>query len=132
MTVQRLDHVNIVTAKLAETEAWFAELLGLEARDGPREGMRWLYAPSGLAVLHLNKPECWQQHDPDIADRTADHSAAGALHHVAFLCTGLEEVLGRLESLGAEYRINRPNPRLTQVFTRDPNNVLVELGFLPE
>ena len=35
MNVEALDHVNIITADLEGTARFYAELFGLEPRDGP-------------------------------------------------------------------------------------------------
>ena len=130
MIVERLDHVNIITADLAASARFYAELLDLEARDGPPpmkpEQVQWMHDASGQAVLHLNS------HDfPRLYDRPVEKGeATGALHHVALRCQGVEKVKARLEARGADYSVNEvPAIGLTQLFTYDPDNVLLELNF---
>jgi catechol 2,3-dioxygenase-like lactoylglutathione lyase family enzyme len=130
MIVERLDHVNIITDRLAETALFYAELLDLEERDGPpplKPGqVRWMYDPNGIAILHLNSVDC-----PRAFDRIVSPGAeTGAIHHVALRCSNFDEVKARLDARGAEYRVNDLSAiGLRQIFTADPNNVLLELNF---
>ena len=130
MIVQRLDHVNIITDRLAETARFYAELLDLEERDGPPplspHQVRWMYDQTGNAILHLNSVDCPRAFDRDVTPG----SETGAIHHVALRCGEFETVKARLDRQGAEYRINEvPSIGLRQIFTADPNNVLLELNF---
>lgn len=130
MRVNRLDHVNIITSKLDETAQFYATLLGLERRDAPPpltpDQAQWMIDDNGLAILHLNSVDC-----PRSFDRAVDPGAAtGAIHHVALACTGLADLIKRIEAMGLIHRINTIAAiGLTQVFTTDPNNVLLELNF---
>lgn len=130
MIVERLDHVNIITTDLKGTARFYAELLDLEERDGPPSmkpsQVRWMFDRSGQAILHLNSVDF-----PRVFDRAVDPGAeTGAIHHVALRCEGFETVKARLEARGADYTINEvPSVSLRQIFTNDPNNVLLELNF---
>lgn len=130
MIVERLDHVNIITDRLAETAQFYADLLDLDERDGPPPllpaQVRWMYDSSGQAILHLNSTDC-----PRVFERgVAPGSETGAIHHVALRCANFAEVKARLDARGADYRVNEvPSIRLQQIFTADPNNVLLELNF---
>ena len=130
MIVERLDHVNIITDRLAETARFYADLLDLEERDGPPplkpEQVRWMYDQAGNAILHLNSVDC-----PRAFDRAVSPGAeTGAIHHVALRCGNFDEVRARLDARGADYRVNGLSAiGLRQIFTADPNNVLLELNF---
>jgi catechol 2,3-dioxygenase-like lactoylglutathione lyase family enzyme len=130
MIVERLDHVNIITDRLAETARFYAELLDLEERDAPPPLLpsqaRWMYDSSGQAILHLNAVDC-----PRAFDRAvAPGAETGAIHHVALRCGDFDKVKARLDARGADYKVNDvPSISLKQVFTADPNNVLLELNF---
>lgn len=130
MIVERLDHVNVITDRLAETARFYAELLDLEERDGPPplkpEQVRWMYDAGGNAILHLNSVDC-----PRAFDRPVSPGAeTGAIHHVALRCGNFDEVKARLDARGAVYRVNDLSAiGLRQIFTADPNNVLLELNF---
>ncbi len=57
-------------------------------------------------------------------------SLTGAIHHVALNCSGYDEVLARISGAGMEFQINTVEAiGLRQIFTADPNNVLLELNF---
>ncbi len=133
MIVERLDHVNIITDKLAETARFYAELLDLEERDGPPpmkpEQVRWMHDNAGNAILHLNSVEFPRAFDRDVTpgDET------GAIHHVALRCGDFDEVKSRLDERGADYKVNDLSAiGLRQIFTADPNNVLLELNFFEQ
>jgi catechol 2,3-dioxygenase-like lactoylglutathione lyase family enzyme len=127
--VEALDHVNIITADLEGSARFYAQLLGLEPRDGPppltHTNARWMYDQAGRAVLHLNSLDC-----PRAYDREVRPGPTGALHHVALRCSGYEEVRTRLQRSGLEHRLNEvPAVGLRQIFVLDPNAVLLELNF---
>ena len=129
MRVDALDHVNVITADLEGTVRFYAELLGLEPRDGPppltHENARWMYDQSGRAVVHINTLDC-----PRAYERGVAPGPTGALHHVALRCSGYEELRARLARRGLEHQINLVSAiGLKQIFVLDPNQVLLELNF---
>jgi catechol 2,3-dioxygenase-like lactoylglutathione lyase family enzyme len=130
MIVQRLDHVNIITDRLAETARFYAELLDLEERDGPPpsrpDQVRWMYDHAGNAILHLNSVDC-----PRAFDRAVMPGAeTGAIHHVALRCGDFYAMKARLDARGSDYKVkDLSSIGLKQIFTADPNNVLLELNF---
>ena len=130
MNVEALDHVNIITDRLDETAEFYAGLLGLERRDAPPpltpQNATWMFDGEDRAIIHINSTDC-----PRTYDREVEPGAlTGALHHVALKCTGYDEVKGRLDAMGAEYQENLVSAiSLRQIFTPDPNNVLLELNF---
>ena len=85
-----------------------------------------MYDHSGQAILHLNSVEEPRAYDREVTLGTQ----TGAIHHVALLCSKCDEVISRLDGRGAEYKIRDiPSVSLKQIFTTDPNNVLLELNF---
>ena len=130
MQVNALDHVNIITDRLDETAGFYAALLGLERRDGPPpltpRNAQWMHDGGGKAIIHINTVDC-----PRTFDRPVEPGAlTGAIHHVALACTGHDEVLRRIEALGLPCQTNLVAAiGLRQIFTSDPNNVLLELNF---
>ena len=110
-----LNHANISTTKLAETIAFFEDVVGL--RVGPRPGFTfpgaWLYA-GDQAVIHLVERDT-----PRIPD--------GALDHVSFTVDSLEAKLRQLDDLGVAYRHSDiPDGFGRQAFVKDPNGVTIE------
>ncbi len=133
MNVEALDHVNIITDRLDETAEFYARLLGLVRKDAPPpltpETATWMFDGEGRAIIHINSTDC-----PRTFDREVEPGAlTGALHHVALKCVGYDEVKGRLEAMGAHYQENLVGAiNLRQIFTPDPNNVLLELNFFAD
>jgi catechol 2,3-dioxygenase-like lactoylglutathione lyase family enzyme len=129
MRVNALDHVNIITADLDGTARFYAELFGLERRDPPppltSDNAQWMYDAAGRAIVHVNSLECPRYYERDVTP-----GPTGALHHVALNCNGYEDIIARLNNRGLDYRVNVVEAiSLRQVFTLDPNNVLLELNF---
>jgi catechol 2,3-dioxygenase-like lactoylglutathione lyase family enzyme len=130
MRVNRLDHVNIITDRLDETAQFYATLLGLERRDAPPPltpaNAQWMYDENGLAIIHINSLDCPRTFDRAVHPGTE----TGAIHHVALTCSGHDELMARVTAMGLDYQTNVVAAiGLTQVFTADPNNVLLELNF---
>lgn len=129
MTVERLDHVNIIAQDLYGTARFYAELLDLEIRDAPPpltpQNAQWAYDRSGQAVIHINSVDCPRRFDRDVSP-----GPTGSIHHVAFRCQGYDAIEAKLQARGAEYSANEVNTiGLRQIFTLDPNGVLLELNF---
>jgi len=130
MRVSTLDHVNIVTNDLPGTAEFYADLLGLEARDGPppsrRDDVIWMYDDSGRPILHLNRVGAFRPLDRD----SKPEATSGAVHHVALRCEGHAEMVERLEARGLEHAHNDVRSiNLKQIFVVDPNGVMLELNF---
>lgn len=128
MPVNALDHINIITADLDITARFYVDLLGLERRDAPgmaRHDVQWLHDVEGRAILHINSETCHRAYQ-----RQMTPGPTGALHHVALNCTGHHDVLARLDARSAEWQANSVTEiGLRQIFTMDPNGVLLELNF---
>ena len=130
MQVEALDHVNIITDRLEETARWYVDMLNLERRDAPPpltpETAQWMFDRQGRAIVHINSVECARTYDRKVEPG----ALTGALHHVALRLTGYEELKARLDTRGADYEENLVEAiSLRQIFTADPNNVLLELNF---
>ena len=129
MKVNALDHVNIITADLDGTARFYAEVFDLERRNSPPpltpENAQWMYDGEGRAILHINSLDC-----PRAFERDVTPGPTGSIHHVALNCSGYDEVIGRLDARGLSYQVNVIEAvGLRQVFTMDPNGVLLELNF---
>ena len=133
MNVEALDHVIIITDKLDETADFYGKLLGLVRKDAPPpltpETATWMFDEQDRAIIHINSTDCYRTYDREVEPG----ALTGALHHVALKCKGYEEVLGRLKDMGADYQENLVSAiNLRQIFTPDPNNVLLELNFFAD
>lgn len=132
MTVNALDHVNIITDDLDGTARFYVELFALEQRDAPPpltpQNAQWVYDKAGRAIFHINSTDC-----PRTYPREVTSGTTGSIHHVALNCSGYDGMIDRLTQRGAEYKVNLITAiGLRQIFTEDPNGVLLELNFFAD
>jgi catechol 2,3-dioxygenase-like lactoylglutathione lyase family enzyme len=132
MTVQALDHVNIITADLDGTCSFYGELLNLDRRNAPPpltpQTAQWMYDREDRAILHINSLDCIRAYDREVAP-----GPTGSIHHVALRCEGYDAMIDRLNARGADLQVNLIEAiGLRQIFTMDPNGVLLELNFFGE
>jgi catechol 2,3-dioxygenase-like lactoylglutathione lyase family enzyme len=124
-----LDHVNIQTERLAETVAFYRDILDLRVGDPPPPldpaEVQWMFDPDGRAIFHLSMPgSLLGMANVNVGADT------GAVHHVALACKGHDAMLGKLDRLGLDHRENHVVAiDLKQIFVRDPNGVLLELNY---
>jgi len=93
--------------------------------------VKWLYlgqqdvihvCEGGAGVSEARKRYLGQQ--------SKDLRGSGVIDHVAFRCSGLDEMLARLKAAGVEFNERQvDNEALYQLFLFDPNGVKVELNF---
>ncbi|MEO5597254.1 MAG: VOC family protein [Novosphingobium sp.] len=129
MKVNALDHVNIITADLDGTARFYAELFDLERRDAPPPltpaTAQWMHDQAGRAILHLNSTDCARTYEREVMP-----GPTGSIHHVALNCSGYDDVMARLDARGLKHQVNLVSAiGLRQIFTQDPNGVLLELNF---
>jgi catechol 2,3-dioxygenase-like lactoylglutathione lyase family enzyme len=132
MTVLALDHVNIITADLDGSCAFYSELLDLERRDAPPPltptTAQWMFDRESRAILHINSLDCLRTYDREVMP-----GPTGSIHHIALRCDGHDAMVARLDKRGADYQCNLVEAiGLRQIFTLDPNGVLLELNFFGE
>lgn len=119
MHLERLDHVNVRTHRLAAMIAWYRDVLGMAT--GPRPGFSfggaWLYC-AGEPVVHL----------VEVAEEPA--AIAPKIEHFALRATGLDAFLTHLEAHGVAYEIGRPPGfPIIQVNVFDPDRNHIHIDF---
>jgi catechol 2,3-dioxygenase-like lactoylglutathione lyase family enzyme len=129
MKVNALDHVNIITPDLDGTARFYAELFDLHRRDAPPpltpQTAQWMFDDAGRAILHINSLDCVRTYEREVAP-----GPTGSIHHVALNCSGYDEMIARLDARGLDRQVNLVAAiGLRQIFTMDPNGVLLELNF---
>lgn len=129
MHVNALDHFNVITDDVDGTAGFYADLLGLERRDGPpplpAEQVQWMYDHAGRAIVHINRTDFPRAYDREVAP-----GPTGAIHHIALNCSGYDEMCARLDARGIGYSVNHvASIGLSQLFLHDPNDVVLELNF---
>lgn len=134
-----LNHLSIRSLEIEKTTAFFTQILGLTV--GPRPQFpfpgAWLYNGShddwSNSVVHLiaidkNDPEGLKQY---LGDRDPGSlKGSGAVDHIAFFATGLEEKLKQLKALNIAFTERTvPVIQLHQIFLEDPNGIVIELNY---
>ena len=137
-----LDHVNLVTTRLDETIRFYCAAFGLTSGWVPPntwdEGA-WLYASSGKPVLHVQavREETYDKFKELASKRyvtksipaLADFEGTGTIDHISLASDDYEGVQRRLTTLGVPFQLNEiPQAGVFQVFSVDPNGVLVEIN----
>ena len=134
MPIAHITHYLIAANDVQLTRDWYCDVLGMEEGWHPEFGFPvvWLYA-NGVDVVHIGRNAAQATaNQKAYLGRTAQDtgSGTGAIDHIAFLASGLDESLARLRKHGVEFTERRANGQaLYQVFMFDPNGIKVELNF---
>lgn len=125
MTVTAMNHFTILTDRLEETVAFYAEHLNLAPGARPPFTFpgAWLYAEGGRGknpILHV------------IAGVDSKRLVKGVIDHMAFSGEGLAQAVARLKQHGIKHELRRlPAYGTWQLFFHDPNGARVEIDFDP-
>ncbi len=118
MTIEGMNHFNVLTDDVDATRRFYVGVLGLEEGYRPPfsfDGL-WLYA-GGRPILHVSAAKLPSER-------------AGVIDHIAFTSTDLKGTIARLEAAKIKYRLNQQvGTKLWQVFCSDPMGATVELDF---
>jgi catechol 2,3-dioxygenase-like lactoylglutathione lyase family enzyme len=128
MTIRRLDHVNIRTADLATTRAFYTEVMGMTEGYRPPFDFpgAWLKppVPGAAPSIHVYAGKAINEFGG------ANAPAAAAIDHVSIAAQGFDELRERLRAHGLEWREGHPpDTELWQLFVHDPSGILLELTF---
>ena len=118
-SIQRLDHVNILTSNLAEMVAWYSDILDLHPGPRPPFSMAgaWLYA-NDIACVHL----------VEVSEQP--QTVAPKIEHFAFAATGLPEFLDKLKDRDIAHSIDKvPEMPLLQVNIADCDGNHIHVDF---
>ena len=108
MSLQRLDHVLVLTDDLEATKAFYCDALGLEVGERPPlEFPGYWLTLGGVPCLHVAERQAYEAHAATLGLRVGD-----AVDHLAFTGAGYEQVAAAARSSrrgrGDEHR--RPAP----------------------
>jgi len=118
MTIEGMNHFNVLTNDVEATRRFYVDVLGLEEGYRPPfsfDGL-WLYA-GGRPILHVSAAGL-------------PNERAGVIDHIAFSAKDLKATIARLQAAAIEFRLTRQvGTNLWQVFCHDPVGAKVELDF---
>jgi catechol 2,3-dioxygenase-like lactoylglutathione lyase family enzyme len=123
MIVSGLNHINVGTDKLADTIAFYRDVLDLKLGWRPNFpfGGAWLYCGE-TAIVHL----------VELGAAKAP-SREAALDHFALSIDDFDAAIGRLQTLSVRYNVvDIDDTPIRQINIRDPNGVNVELNYWPK
>ncbi|NKB49755.1 MAG: hypothetical protein GKS02_10400 [Alphaproteobacteria bacterium] len=136
MPLSHIEHLLLLVDDVDATAGWFVDNIGLERGHTPdfKVPVIWLYIGERdvLHIAHMpNEGKEKQFQDRYLGGRLSEEtSGTGIIDHVAFRCTGLPEMIARLESQGAEFLQRQANDGdLYQLFITGPDGMRVELNF---
>lgn len=118
MAAKFLDHINLQTADVDKTVAFFTEVIGLTEGARPNFDFpgAWLYCGE-RAVIHL----------VGLNDQPA--SSTGCVDHVAFEAEDFDGTCKMLEDRGLAFDTRDvPGTDLRQIFVHEPNGLKIELN----
>jgi 4-hydroxyphenylpyruvate dioxygenase-like putative hemolysin len=137
MPLSHIEHLLLLVEDVDSTVDWFVENIGLERGHTPdfKVPVTWLYIGE-RDVLHIAQVPSEGTREKRFQDRylgglmSDQVSGTGIIDHVAFRCTGLPEVIERLERNGVEFLQRQANDGdLYQLFVTGPVGMRVELNF---
>ena len=133
MPLSHLEHFLIQSVDIEATKNWYVEVLGLKEGYHPdfKFPVVWLYI-GDKDVIHLT------QGGKDVSDNRRQYlgqqsdalHGSGVVDHLAFRCTGLQEMMEHLRRKNIQFRQRMVSDQgLFQLFLIDPNGVKIELNF---
>jgi len=132
MPIHSINHFFIRAENLEETKNFYISVLGFEIMprpDFPFPGY-WL-GVNGSIQVHLGPSNIPNREKYYLG--TTEHAAngqTGVIDHVAFLAEDPEQFIDKFKKIKiAFFPRYFPEPKLYQIFIKDPNNVMIELNF---
>lgn len=137
MPVSHIEHILLLVDDVDATAGWFIDNIGMTEGHTPdfKVPVTWLYIGE-RDVLHIAQMPREGSRERRFQDRylggvlTDQTRGTGIIDHVAFRCTGLPEMIERLEENGVEFLQRQANEGdLYQLFVTGPDGMRVELNF---
>src|SRR5690349_2472312 len=133
MPIDHLEHFLIQTADMAATRDWYVNVLGFT--EGPHPDFKfpvcWLYI-GDTDVIHITEGgKAVSANRMQYLGQQSDATqGTGVIDHVAFRCTGLSDMMERLQRAKVPFNRRQVDDQgLFQLFLFDPNGIKVELNF---
>ena len=139
MAIKRLDHFSVRTLDLDASLKFYTDIMGFKPGFRPPFNFpgHWLYNrepyPESNGVVHLIgiDPNDQQGLNDYLGRRDPESMQdGGAVDHMAFLATDVQDMRKRLKKHGLPWREREvPSLSLLQVFLEDPSGVTIELNY---
>ena len=133
MPLHHLEHFLIQTADMQATRDWYVNVLGF--REGPHPDFKfpvcWLYI-GDTDVIHITEggKNVSANRMQYLGQQSDAVQGTGVIDHVAFRCSGLREMMERLQRANVAFNKRQVDDQgLFQLFLFDPNGIKVELNF---
>jgi catechol 2,3-dioxygenase-like lactoylglutathione lyase family enzyme len=133
MPLHHLEHFLIQTADMAATRDWYVSVLGL--REGKHPDFKfpvcWMYI-GDTDVIHITEggKNVSENRKRYLGQQSDAVEGTGVIDHVAFRCSGLEQMMEHLKSAKVPFSKRQVDDQgLFQLFLVDPNGIKVELNF---
>ncbi len=128
--IDKIDHIGIAVANLAESLAFYRDALGLEVSETEEltdMGLRVAFIPTGDTRLEL-----LESTDPESAIGRFIESRGPGIHHIAFRVSGIEDRITELVEAGVRMVDNKPRggahgTRVAFLHPKSAGGVLYEL-----
>ena len=134
MPLSHIEHFLVAADDIDATRDWYARVLGMRPGPHPDFGfpVHWMYLGE-VDVVHIG-PSAKHANEAQrkYLGRTSQDRGAGtgALDHIAFRATGLQDMMRHLRSDGISFSQRRANGQaLFQLYFHDPNGIKIELNF---
>ena len=133
MPVQHLEHFLIQCADIAATRDWYVNVLGFREGEHPdfKFPVCWLYIGS-KDVIHITEggTNVSANRKQYLGQQSHALHGTGVIDHMAFRCTGLQEMMQHLRQLNVSFTKRQVDDQgLFQLFLLDPNGIKIELNF---
>jgi glyoxalase family protein len=119
-------HIEVITADLARSQAFYQELLGLEPVEGPPE-------PNRLRLRGGQAASCLQVRQAGPGSLMPARVGVGQTHHIALAVAdedGQERWRERLVEAGQSVTPVLDRKYFKSIYTRDPDSHIIELATL--
>jgi catechol 2,3-dioxygenase-like lactoylglutathione lyase family enzyme len=133
MPLHHLEHFLIQTGDMAATRDWYVRVLGLRVGEHPdfKFPVCWMYI-GDTDVIHITEggKNVSENRKRYLGQQSDALTGTGVIDHVAFRCSGLEEMMERLKAAQVPFSKRQVDDQgLFQLFLLDPNGIKVELNF---
>ena len=132
MPVDHLEHFLIQTGDMIATKDWYVKVLGFREGEHPdfKFPVCWLYL-GAKDVIHITEggKDVSENRRRYLGQQSEALEGTGVIDHVAFRCTGLEEMMEHLTRIKVPFTRRQVDDQgLFQLFLHDPNGIKVELN----